>query len=114
MKKTDLTDEILCLGVREMESGLIDADLGGCVIKKRLPLPDRGKRSSVRTIVATRREEKWFYVFGFEKNERDNIDGRELKALREVAAVLLSLSDAEILSSIDGHEMEEIDYGSEE
>jgi len=39
MRKTGLTDKALCTAVSEMESGLIDADLGGGVVKKRVALP---------------------------------------------------------------------------
>jgi putative transcriptional regulator len=35
MRKTDLTDSTLCNAVAEMAQGLIDADLGGGVVKKR-------------------------------------------------------------------------------
>ena len=55
MRKTDLSDDVLCLAVREMVSGLVDADLGGDVLKKRVALPGRGKRGGVRTLVATHR-----------------------------------------------------------
>jgi hypothetical protein len=51
--KTDLSVEALCRSVDEMERGLIDANLGGGIIKKRVALPGRGKRGSARTLVAT-------------------------------------------------------------
>jgi hypothetical protein len=35
MRKTELTDEALCSAVTEMAQGLIDADLGGGVVKLR-------------------------------------------------------------------------------
>lgn len=44
--KAGLTDAALVAAVVEMESGLIDANLGGHVMKKRVALPDRGKRGS--------------------------------------------------------------------
>ena len=66
--KTDLSVEALCRSVEEMERGLIDANLGGGIIKKRVALPGRGKRGSARTLVATNRANRWFFVFGFEKN----------------------------------------------
>jgi RelE toxin of RelE / RelB toxin-antitoxin system len=46
MRKTDLIDRALCTAVSEMENGLIDADLGGGVVKKWVPLPGRGKSGS--------------------------------------------------------------------
>jgi hypothetical protein len=72
--KTDLSVEALCRSVDEMERGLIDANLGGGIIKKRVALPGRGKRGSARTLVATNSANRWFFVFGFEKNDRDNIN----------------------------------------
>ncbi|WP_343294037.1 type II toxin-antitoxin system RelE/ParE family toxin [Vandammella animalimorsus] len=43
MHKTALTDPALCAAVEEMRCGLVDADLGGGVVKKRVALPGRGK-----------------------------------------------------------------------
>ena len=63
--KTDLSVEALCRSVEEMERGLIDANLGGGIIKKRVALPGHGKRGSARTLVATNRANRWFFVFGF-------------------------------------------------
>ncbi len=70
MRKTELSDPVLCAAVEEMERGLIDADLGGGVVKKRVALPGRGKSGGARTLVATNKGNRWFFVFGFEKNER--------------------------------------------
>ena len=70
MRKTDLTQEALCLAISEMENGLIDAELGGGIVKKRVALPGRGKRGGARTLVATNKGSLWFFVFGFEKVKR--------------------------------------------
>lgn len=63
-KKPGLTDAALCQAVAEMQAGLIDADLGGGVVKKRVALPGRGKSGSARTLLATNRASRWFFVFG--------------------------------------------------
>ena len=47
--------------------GLVDADLGGSLFKKRIPVPGRGKRGSARVIVATKRTDRWFFLYGFER-----------------------------------------------
>lgn len=86
MRKTELTDVILCNAVSEMAAGLIDADLGSGVVKKRVGLGGRGKRGGARTLVATNKESRWIFVFGFEKNERDSIHDEELQALQDYAA----------------------------
>ena len=76
-KDFELTDEDLCRAVEEMVAGLVDADLGGGLVKKRIRLAGRGKRGGARVIVATRRSDRWFFVFGFAKNDRESIDHDE-------------------------------------
>jgi hypothetical protein len=98
--KSGLSDAVLRAAVREMQAGLIDADLGGGLIKKRVALPGRGKRGSARTLLATNRAERWIFVYGFEKNEKDNITTKELEALRLLAADLLRFSDEQVLAAM--------------
>jgi hypothetical protein len=59
-------------------------------------LPNRGKRGSTRTIIASTMQDRWFYMLGFEKNDRDNIDEDELAFLKKQAHKLLSFDDSEI------------------
>ncbi len=108
MRKTGLTDHDLCAAVSEMELGLIEADLGGHVFKKRVALPGRGKRGSARTIVATNRSNRWFFIFGFEKNEKDNISDKELESLQGVAAALLARTKAQLDGLVAADEIKEI------
>lgn len=108
MRKTELNDAILREAIGEMEQGLVDADLGGGLFKKRVALPGRGKSGSTRTLVATNRCSRWIFVFGFEKNERDNVSGSELDLLRKYAHKLLGLEDADITMLINRKELEEI------
>ena len=61
MRKTELTNQALCVAVDEMIQGLVDADLGGFVIKKRVGLAGRGKRGGVRTLIATNKGNRWFF-----------------------------------------------------
>ncbi len=81
LRKTDLNDAALCQAVLEMERGLIDADLGGGVLKKRVAPSGRGKSGSARTLVATNQGDREFFVFGFEKKVRANVSAKELAAL---------------------------------
>lgn len=112
MRKTTLTDPALCVAVSEMERGLVDADLGGGVVKKRVPLPGRGKSGSARTLVATNKGNRWFFVFGFEKNDRANVSASELEALQAIAADLLKLSSTELDAHIEGEALQEICHDS--
>jgi hypothetical protein len=108
MRKSDLTLEALCLAISEMERGLIDVELGGGVVKKRVPLPGRGKSGSARTLLATNKGSLWFFVFGFEKNERANVSLRELAALKALAADLLKLTSAELKRQVACDALQEI------
>ena len=108
MRKTELSDAVLCQAVAEMEAGLVDADLGGGVVKKRVALPGRGKSGSVRTLLATNKADRWFFVFGFEKNERANITGHELEGLQKLASSLLHLTPEALESRLADGSLTEI------
>ena len=97
-----------------MAGGLIDADLGSHVVKKRVALPGQGKRGGARTIVATKLAERWFFLYGFRKNERANIDKDELRALQEVAKELLGLDDRQLDIALQAGEIVEVRDGYEE
>jgi hypothetical protein len=106
--KAGLSDAALCQAVIEMEQGLIDADLGGGVVKKRVALPGRGKSSSSRTIVAHRKKSHWFFVYGFEKSDRANITDREKVALQKMATDLFAYSDTDLDDLVTGKNLLEI------
>lgn len=108
MRKCELTDKVLCIAIEEMERGLIDAELGGGVVKKRIPLPGRGKSGGTRTILATNKGSLWVFVFGFEKSKRANVDLMELEALKALAADLLKYSSAELDRLVSSKELQEI------
>jgi len=113
-KKAGLADLALCRAVAEMMKGLVDADLGGGVFKKRVALPGRGKSGSVRTLLATNRDDRWFFVLGFEKNERSNITDKELIGLRILADDLFSMTEKQIQEAIkDGYLVEVKDEKTE-
>jgi hypothetical protein len=108
MKKTELTDEALCFAIDEMEQGLIDADLGGNLYKKRVGLANRGKRGGARTLLATNLGNRWFFMFGFEKNDKANITKDERESLRQLATYLLTLNDDLLTVQLNMSELIEI------
>lgn len=91
-----LADAVLLNAVKEMEQGLVDADLGGGVVKKRVALPGHGKSGSTRTLLATNKKNRWIFIFGFEKNDRGNVTAKELEALQSLAKDLLGLNTAKL------------------
>ncbi len=106
--KECLTDDLLRKAVQEMENGLIDANLGGQVYKKRVGIRGRGKRGGARTLIAFKVEEKAFFIYGFAKNKRDTIEGYELKALKRLAKELLSYNNQELSKAVEAGEMIEV------
>lgn len=108
MGKAGLSDAAICQAVLEMAEGLVDADLGGNVVKKRVALPGQGKRGGARTIVATKMADRWFFLYGFGKNERANIDKDELKVFQEVARELLAFDDQKLGLALSTGEIVEV------
>ena len=100
LRKTLLSNTALLKAIAEMERGLVDADLGGNVYKKRVALPGRGKSGSTRTLIATIREDRWIFMYGFEKNERENITQAELAYLQGGAQIFLTYSSDELQLAI--------------
>lgn len=98
--KEDLDNAALRAAVDEMRRGLIDADLGGHVVKKRVAVGGRGKSGGVRTLLAYKVDDKAFFVYGFAKNARANISANELKALKRLAKELLGYNDKALTEAI--------------
>ncbi len=76
-----------------VNGGIVDADLGGHVIKQRVARPRQGRSCGYRTLVAYRSETRAVFLFGFAKNEPENIDDDELKNLQKAAAEMLGWDD---------------------
>ena len=108
VRKTELTDKALCAAVVEMAQGLIDGDLGGGVLKKRIGLAGRGKRGGARTLVATNKGDKWFFVYGFVKNVRATITDGELQALQDIGAQLLARTGRQLDQAVAEGSLQEI------
>ncbi|AQR66683.1 hypothetical protein BXU06_04020 [Aquaspirillum sp. LM1] len=87
-----LSDAALCKAVQEMESGLIDADLGGFLYKKRVARPGGGKSGGYRTLLSARIGSRYVFLHGFPKSDKANITQDEKKALQFAGKVFLELS----------------------
>ncbi len=107
-RKERLTDEVLVEAVRQAEKGLIDADLGRGVIKQRVARRGRGKSGGYRTIILFRRGERAFFMYGFAKSQRDNMEADELADFKELATLYLVLSDEQIEALIENDVLIEV------
>lgn len=107
-KKNKISDESLVIAVDEISKGLIDANLGGGVLKKRVSIANRGKRGGARTILAFRLEGISIFMYGYAKNEKSNLTSHEEKALKTLAKIYLSLSNKELDVVVSKGELVEI------
>jgi len=107
-RKEMISAEALLEAVDRAENGLIDANLGGGVIKQRIARPGAGKSGGYRSVVLYRKGEKAFFVFGFPKNEQDNIRDDEEQQFKKAAKVTLALSDEQIRLLIENGQFEEV------
>jgi hypothetical protein len=108
--KEALSEQALRDAVAEIAQGLIDARLGGQIVKKRIGSDGRGKSGGMRTIVAFKIEDKAFFIYGFAKNQRENIDEKELKALKLLAAHLLNYDQKALDRALKAQELVEVIY----
>lgn len=108
--KEGISDRVLSQSILEMEAGLIDANLGGHIYKKRISLAGRGKRGGARILIIYRKTEVAFFIYGYSKNNRDDIDVKELRILKELAEELLSYTPYLLNQAVDKGEFIEVHY----
>lgn len=88
-----LDDAALCKAIASVGRGLIDADLGGGVIKQRVARRGGGKSGGFRVVILFKAGARAFFVYGFAKSQRENIDDDELVAFRKLARELFAYDD---------------------
>jgi hypothetical protein len=93
--------------------GLIDADLGGHVIKQRVARPGQGKRGGFRMLIGFR-PDLAIFLFGFAKNKRENIDSDQLKTLREIVAIWFAADEERIAEALADGNLIEVHHGIED
>jgi len=105
-----ISDEALAKAIRQAETGLIDAELGGGLIKLRLARPGSGKRGGYRTLIAYQAGIRAVFLFGFAKNERENISSDQLADLKAFATGFLRQSDSEFADDVTEGRLQEVGY----
>ncbi|MFY3955439.1 type II toxin-antitoxin system RelE/ParE family toxin [Achromobacter xylosoxidans] len=113
-RKQGIADQALLEAIEQAGLGLIDADLGGGVIKQRVARPGQGKSGGFRTIILYRTAERAFFVYGFAKSDRDNIDDDEKAEFKKAAVHVLGLSEEHLAELIEKGLFSEVhDHGEE-
>jgi hypothetical protein len=112
-RREGIDDQSLCAAIERAERGLIDADLGGGLIKQRVARPGRGRSGGYRMIVGYRVKDRAVFLLGFAKNERENIEDNELLSLRETAERWLAADASRIQKELELGNLQEIDHDEE-
>lgn len=112
-RREGISDEALQEAIERAERGLIDADLGGGLIKLRVARPGKGKSGGYRMIVAYRIHDRAIFLFGFAKSRQENIDSGDLQTAREIAQDLLRANHDQLKAAIAAGEIQEIPYDQE-
>lgn len=109
--ENNITDIALCKTIANADKGLIEANLGGGVIKQRIAREGEGKSGGYRTIIYYRKDDKAFFVHGYAKNDKANITKFEESVFKSSAKITLNLSDTELKTQIKEKKLLEVAYG---
>lgn len=107
-RKEQISDTKLWEAVTAVERGKIDADYGGGVIKQRIARTNQGKSGGYRAIIYYRQADKAFFVYGFSKNTRDNIEDDEERELKRQAKIVFALSNEQLLKLLENGTYQEV------
>jgi hypothetical protein len=108
--KESISDATLRDAVDRAERGLIDADLGGGVIKQRVARPGAGKSGGYRTIILFRTKTRAIFAYGFAKQDKANLNAIEMVTFKRAAKLALAFSDQQIELEIKAGRLFEVKY----
>ena len=109
-KRERITDHNLCEAIERAERGIVDADLGGNIVKQRIARDGQGRSRGYRAVIAYKTLKRAVFLYGFAKNERDNMSDVELISLKELAKAWLNATDKEINNSIAKGLLQEVHH----
>jgi len=109
-RREQIKDGDLSAAIRRAERGLIDADLGGGIVKLRLARAGQGRSGGYRMLLAYRSGQRAVFLYGFAKSERENISDDELQTLREIGATWLAANARQIARAIEENALQEVTY----
>lgn len=113
-RREGVADAVLHDAAQEIVAGKVEANLGGCLFKKRLPRTGGGKRGAYRVVVGYKRPhiERIIFLYAFAKSDKATISVKEEAALSLVAESFVAAADEplqELLAAgaiweVQGHE----------
>lgn len=99
--------------LRDIEAGLVDADLGHGLVKQRVARKGKGKSGGYRTIIAYRSRTRAVFLFGFAKSDKADLEPDEKSRLVRIGQYWLGVDDEVIEQGLDDHEIVEIELDDE-
>ncbi len=113
-RKERIGSSQLSEAVSRAGNGLIDADLGGGVIKQRVARQGQGRSGGYRTIIAFRSGDLSIFMYGFAKNSKANLSDDELEVYRRLASIFLEADTAMLRRMIAAGELKEVECDGQE
>jgi hypothetical protein len=107
-RRERIADQSLCEAIERAERGIVDADLGGGLIKQRVARGGQGRSGGYRMLVAYRVRGRAVFLYGFAKSERENIDADQLIELRSIAAGWLDETAEGIERALEEERLQEV------
>ncbi len=107
-RREQISDAALCEAVSRAERGLVDADLGGGLIKQRIARKGQGRSGGFRTLLVYQAGDRSVFVYGFAKSARSNIGTKELSLWRTVAAAFLAMDGSALEAAVAASEVTEV------
>jgi hypothetical protein len=108
-RRERIGDQSLREAIERAERGIVDADLGGGIIKQRVGRTGQGRSGGYRLLVAYRSGDRAVFLYGFAKRERDNIEDDELETLREIAAAWFEAKAERLENAIKEGVLQEVE-----
>ena len=112
-RREKIGDQGLCGAIERAERGIVDADLGGGVIKQRVPRTGQGRSGGYRMLIAYRSGDRAVFLYGFAKSERNNIEDDELASLKEIGAAWLEADGDRLHHALQERVLQEVPYEDE-
>src|SRR5271165_7173399 len=112
-RSENIADDKLAEAVLRAARGLIDADLGGGLVKQRVARQGQGRSGGYRMIVAYRMRDRAVFLYAFAKNEREAIEEDELEDLRDLGSRWLHATAEALAIQIESGELQEVNLDDE-
>ena len=100
-KKNRISDDQLIIAIDDLENNLSSSNLGSGLFKVRVASQDGGKSGGFRTLIVYKEKDRAVVVYGFAKNEQDNLSKSELLSFKTLSKDILNQSQEDLEMAID-------------